>query len=156
MRSVECLMPEPQSTVLLVEDEPLIRLFVAELLEDSGFKVVEAANATEALVLLEAGLEINVLLTDVDMPNGCNGFELAHRVHESWPEAEILIMSGRRWPAQGDLPQGAAFLAKPCPNEAIVSHVQSATERSRRSLHPGKRHSRPQETAKILPFPKTA
>jgi CheY-like chemotaxis protein len=102
-----------QSTVLLVEDEPLIRLFISELLEDAGFKVVEAANAAEALVLLEAGLPVNVLLTDVDMPIGCNGFELAHKVHESWPETEILIMSGRQWPAQGDLPPGAAFLAKP-------------------------------------------
>ncbi|MCG7391994.1 response regulator [Microvirga sp. ACRRW] len=149
-------MPEPQSTVLLVEDEPLIRLFVAELLEDSGFKVVEAANATEALVLMKAGLDVNVLLTDVDMPNGCNGFELAHAVHESWPGAEILIMSGRQWPAEGDLPQGAAFLAKPCPNEAIVSHVQSAAERSRRHPRSGKGMLLPQETAKILPFPKTA
>jgi DNA-binding NtrC family response regulator len=149
-------MPESQSTVLLVEDEPLIRLFVADLLEDSGFKVVEAANATEALVLLEAGLEINVLLTDVDMPNGSNGFELAHKVHESWPEAEILIMSGRRWPAQGDLPQGAAFLAKPCPNETLVSYVHSAAERSKRHLVRGTSHPHPQETAKILPFPKTA
>ncbi|MXQ11708.1 response regulator [Microvirga makkahensis] len=149
-------MPEPQSTILLVEDEPLVRLFVADLLEDSGFKVVEAANATEALVLLDAGLEINVLLTDVDMPNGCNGFELAHKVHESCPEAEILIMSGRRWPAEGDLPQGAAFLAKPCPNETIVSHVHSASERSKRYSLPGKGHFRPQETAIILPFPKTA
>ncbi|WP_134496229.1 response regulator [Microvirga pakistanensis] len=147
-------MPEFQSTVLLVEDEPLIRFFVAELLEDSGFKVVEAANATEALVLLEAGLHINVLLTDVDMPNGCSGFELAHKVHESWPEAEILIMSGRQWPAQGDLPQGAAFLAKPCPNEAIVSHVHSASERSRRGLRLEPSHLK--TTAKILPFPKTA
>ncbi|SCY04047.1 response regulator [Microvirga guangxiensis] len=149
-------MPELQSTILLVEDEPLIRLFVAELLEDSGFKVVEAANATEALVLLEAGLEVDVLLTDVDMPNGCNGFELAHKVHEAWPSAEILIMSGRQWPAQGDLPQGAAFLAKPCPNEVIVSHVHAAAKRSKRFLRPGKGLPLPQETAKILPFPKTA
>lgn len=149
-------MPEPQSTVLLVEDEPLIRLFVAELLEDSGFKVVEAANSTEALVLLDSGIDIDVLLTDVDMPNGCNGFELARKVHECWPHTEILIMSGRQWPAKGDLPLGAAFLAKPCPNEAIVSHVHSAAERSNRRPGRGKEHSRPQETAKILPFPKTA
>jgi DNA-binding NtrC family response regulator len=149
-------MPEFQSTVLLVEDEPLIRLFVAELLEDSGFKVVEAANATEALVLLQAGLEVNVLLTDVDMPNGCNGFELARKVHETRPETEILIMSGRRWPAQGDLPLGAAFLAKPCPNEAIVSHVRSAAERSRRYPRLEGGHPLSHGTAKILPFPKTA
>lgn len=155
MQSAELPMPETQSTVLLVEDEPLIRLFVSELLEESGFKVVEAANAAEALILLEAGLEINVLLTDVDMPNGCNGFELAHKVHQSWPEAEILIMSGRRWPSEGDLPLGAAFLAKPCPNEAIVSHVHSAAERSRKQPRV-KAHVIAQESGKILPFPKTA
>jgi DNA-binding NtrC family response regulator len=152
------VMSEDQSTVLLVEDEPLIRLFISELLEDAGFKVVEAANATEALVLLNAGLPVNVLLTDVDMPIGCNGFELAHQVHKSWPQTEILIMSGRQWPAQGDLPPGAAFLAKPCPNEAIVSHVHSAAERTRRfsrapkPLHMG--HA--DRAAKVVPFPKTA
>ena len=150
-------MSEDQSTVLLVEDEPLIRLFISELLEEAGFKVVEAANATEALVILEAGLRVNVLLTDVDMPSGCNGFELAHRVHKSWPEAEILIMSGRQWPEEGDLPPGAAFLAKPCPNEAIVSHVHSAAERIKRSRRPGRSTQVLVEgSAKILPFPKTA
>jgi CheY-like chemotaxis protein len=146
------------STVLLVEDEPLIRLFVSELLEDEGFKVVEAANATEALVILESGMPVNVILTDVDMPMGCNGFELARKVHESWPGTEILIMSGRQWPAQGDLPPGAAFLAKPCPNEAIVSHVVSAAARTRRSSA----GPMPSTTAasiaagKVVPFPKTA
>ena len=150
-------MSEDQSTVLLVEDEPLIRLFIAELLEDAGFRVVEAANAAEALVILEAGLPVNVLLTDVDMPVGCNGFELARKVHECRPEAEILIMSGRQWPACGDLPPGAAFLAKPCPNEAIVSHVHSAAERTRRTRAMFRGQS-PAGTpaAKILPFPKTA
>ena len=152
----ERVMPEFQSTVLLVEDEPLVRLFVADLLEEAGFKVVEAANTTEAWVLLEAGLEVNVLLTDVDMPNGCNGFELAQKVHEFLPQAEILIMSGRQWPYEGDLPQGAAFLAKPCPHETIVSYVHSAAERSRRYLGPAARHPVHQETAKILSFPKTA
>ncbi len=147
-------MSEDQSTVLLVEDEPLIRLFISELLEEAGFKVVEAANATEALVILEAGLRVNVLLTDVDMPSGCNGFELAHRVHKSWPEAEILIMSGRQWPEEGDLPPGAAFLAKPCPNEAIVSHVHSAAERI--GGYRRRDHGASSEAAKILPFPRTA
>lgn len=149
-------MPEYQSTVLLVEDEPLIRLFISELLEEAGFKVVEAANATEAQVLLNAGLQVNVLLTDVDMPNGCNGYELAHQVHRCRPEAEILIMSGRQWPAQGDLPPGAAFLAKPCPNEAIVSYVHSAAERSRKARQAGRGAATAAETAKILPFPKSA
>lgn len=150
-------MPGDQSTVLLVEDEPLIRLFVAELLEEAGFKVVEAANATEALVILDAGLCVNVLLTDVDMPAGPNGFELARKVHESWPNTEILIMSGRQWPAQGDLPPGAAFLAKPCPNETIVSYVHSAAERTRVSRRPVQTQQKAKEApGNVVPFSKTA
>lgn len=148
-------MVEGQSTVLLVEDEPLIRLFLSELLEESGFKVIEAANAVEAMAILDAGRCVNVLLTDVDMPSGSSGFELAQTVCKCWPHIEILIMSGRRWPARGDLPAGAAFLAKPCPNEAIVSHVHSAVLRIRRASQP---HEAPTATpsADILPFPKTA
>jgi CheY-like chemotaxis protein len=150
-------MYSAQSTVLLVEDEPLTRLFISDLLEDIGFKVVEAANGAEALEILESGLEVNVLLTDVDMPVGCNGFELAHRVHRSWPETEILIMSGRQWPSEGDLPPGAAFLAKPCPNEAIISHVVSAAERTRRPSHVAETTRQLTERdSNILPFPKTA
>ena len=145
------------STVLLVEDEPLIRLFLSELLEDAGFRVVEAANGAEALVLMEAGLQVDVVLTDVDMPTGCNGFELAHRVNELWPGTELLIMSGRQWPSAGDLPPGAAFLAKPCPNEAIVSHVVSAAERRKRLFYVAETTRQPTERdSNILPFPKTA
>jgi DNA-binding NtrC family response regulator len=146
-----------KSTVLLVEDEPLIRLFLSELLEDAGFRVVEAANGAEALVLMEAGLNVDVVLTDVDMPTGCSGFELAHRVHELWPQTELLIMSGRQWPSVGDLPPGAAFLAKPCPNEAIVSHVISAVERTKRLSHVAETTRQSTERdSNILPFPKTA
>lgn len=154
--SHEMMLPA-HSTILLVEDEPLIRLFLSELLEESGFRVVEAANGTEALVLMEAGLQVDVLLTDVDMPPGCNGFELAHRVHELWPGTELLIMSGRQWPSEGALPPGAAFLAKPCPNEMIVSHVVSAAERKNRLFSVAETTRQPTERdSNILPFPKTA
>ncbi|MBF9234469.1 response regulator [Microvirga alba] len=150
-------MSDASSTVLLVEDEPLIRLFISDLLDEAGFRVVEAANAAEALIAMEAGLRVNVLLTDVDMPTGCDGLELAHKVHKSWPEAEILIMSGRPWPADGDLPPGAAFLAKPCSGEAVVSHVVSAAERSRFSDPPNRSSQAAGEgTMKILSLSRTA
>ena len=121
----------PQSVVLVVEDEPLVRLLVSEVLTDSGFKVLEAANAGEALTILNAGIAVHVLYADVDMPPGINGYELAQQVHQGWPNVEILITSGRAWPGQGDLPAGAAFLAKPVPIEAMVSRVQSAADRAR-------------------------
>ena len=144
------MSPDESSVVLLVEDEPLVRLVVSDLLLDSGFRVIEAANAAEALAVLESGLAVHVLLADVDMPPGINGYALAHQVRERWPGIEILMTSGRQWPGEGDLPAGAAFLAKPCPNESIVLHVGSAAQRAR-AAHPPARAD-----AKIIPFPKTA
>jgi len=116
--------------VLLVEDEPLVRLVMADILVDANFRVMEAANAEEALTVLYAGVEVDVLLSDVEMPPGVNGYELARQVHEHWPGTEILITSGREWPQAGDLPPGAAFLAKPCPSDTLVSYVRSAAERA--------------------------
>ncbi len=113
-------MSKDQSTVLLVEDEPHIRLFVSELLDEAGFKVIEAANASEALAILRAGRTVNVLLTDVDLASGNNGFELAQTVCKSFSHIEILILTGRQWPSSRDLPARAILLCKPCPNEAIL------------------------------------
>jgi CheY-like chemotaxis protein len=148
-------MPKDQSTVLLVEDEPLIRLFLSELLEEAGFRVLEAANASEALTILKAGRTVSVLLTDVDMTSGNNGFELAQKVRKCFPDIEILILSGRQWPTPGDLPPGTAFLAKPCPNEAILSHVHSAALRAKGRRPPAELKEKYQ-SADILRFPKTA
>src|SRR5215212_9053595 len=91
-------MSDDTPAVLVVEDEPLLRLFVAELLLDAGFRVIEAASAAEALTILNAGLNVVAVLADVDMPPGMSGYELAHEVHRNWPRVEILITSGRRWP----------------------------------------------------------
>jgi CheY-like chemotaxis protein len=141
--------PSP-SVVLLVEDEPLVRLVVADLLHEAGFRIVEAANAAEAIEVLEAGVMVDVLLADVDMPPGINGYALAQLVHQRWPSIEILITSGRQWPGEGDLPPGSTFLPKPCPNEAMLSHVTAAAERAqaaRRTVA---------ASAQVIPFPKTA
>jgi CheY-like chemotaxis protein len=64
-------------TILLVEDEPLVRMVTADLLIEADFRVVEAANADEALTLLSVGVEVDVLLSDVEMPPGQNGYALA-------------------------------------------------------------------------------
>ncbi|MFC5485924.1 response regulator [Microvirga aerilata] len=115
---------------MLVEDEPLVRLVTADILLEANFRVIEAANAEEALTLLQACVEVDVLLSDVEMPPGVNGYELAQQVHERWSPIEILITSGREWPRGGDLPPGAAFLAKPCPSQTLVSYVRSAADRA--------------------------
>jgi len=149
-------MSDDTPAVLVVEDEPLLRLFVAELLLDAGFRVIEAASAAEALTILNAGLNVVVVLADVDMPPGMSGYELAHEVHRNWPRVEILITSGRRWPEEGDLPAGAAFLAKPCPNDALLLHVRSAVERANAALAAKQPDTTDETLGNVVAFPGTA
>jgi len=99
--------------VLLVEDEPLIRMFAAELLENGGFEVIEAATARAALSMLEKrNGELAALFTDVDMPGDMNGLELAGIVHSRWPSIALLVTSGVVR-ASTSLPGSAVFLKKP-------------------------------------------
>jgi two-component system, response regulator PdtaR len=86
--------------VLLVEDEPLVRLVTADILLEANFRVIEAADAAEALRVLSAEVAVDVLLSDVEMPPGMNGYELARHVHQLRPEVEILISSGRGGPGR--------------------------------------------------------
>jgi CheY-like chemotaxis protein len=117
---------QSSGVILLVEDEPLVRLVAADLLADSHFQVIEAADAEEALTVLKAGVAVDVLVSDVEMPPGIDGFELAWEVHRRWPSVAILIASGRQWPAAGDLPPGAGFLAKPYSNATLVTRALAA------------------------------
>jgi CheY-like chemotaxis protein len=71
---------------LVVEDEPLIRMFVAEVLTNAGIEVLEDARADEALTILSENAErVTVVFTDVNMPGSMDGLQLAQRVRDSWP-----------------------------------------------------------------------
>ncbi len=121
---------QPLGVVLLVEDEPLVRLVTADILLEAGFRVIEAGEAEEALRVLKAEVAIDVLLSDVEMPPGMNGYELVGHVRRDWPEVEIIVSSGREWPREDDLPSGAVFLAKPYLNATLVSYVQEAVRKA--------------------------
>jgi len=121
---------QPSGVVLLVEDEPLVRLVTADILLEANFRVIEAGDAEEALRVLSAEVAVDVLLSDVEMPPGMNGYELVSHVHRTWPGVEIIVSSGREWPREDDLPPGAVFIAKPYLNATLVSHVQTAARRA--------------------------
>jgi CheY-like chemotaxis protein len=111
-------MPDPQPNtrplILVVEDEALVRMTLVDVLDDAGFKVIEAAHADEALRVLKAVSDIQAVVTDVEMPRGSiNGFELARRVRDDRQDIGVLIASGRAAPQPGDLPDGALFIGKP-------------------------------------------
>ncbi len=83
-----------QAKVLLVEDEGLIRMMVAEFLQDEGFDVAEAWDGDEAVRLLEGPDEFHILFTDVQMPGGRDGVDVANHARRLYPRIPILIVSG--------------------------------------------------------------
>jgi CheY-like chemotaxis protein len=82
------------TTVLIAEDEFLVRLTIAEFLRDAGYNVIEASNADEALEIFKSGSAIDLLFSDVRMPGSMDGCELARRVRAAWPETQIILTSG--------------------------------------------------------------
>ena len=123
--------PGARPLILIVEDEILVRTLIADILHDEGFRVMEAKDAAEALRVLEACPDVDVLFTDAEMPPGATGFDLAREVCERWPSVEILVSSGRMRPGPDNIPPCVVFLPKPWTAASIVSHVQEAAERSR-------------------------
>ena len=106
--------------VLIVEDEQLVRLNAAEMVAAAGFEVVEAANADDAIAILEARRDITVIFTDIQMPGSMDGLKLAHAVRGRWPPIRIVATSGLVDVGENDLPEGGRFLAKPYSPEAIT------------------------------------
>ena len=111
--------------VLLVEDEPLVRMFGADVLEEAGFEVVEAVDGDEALAVLEARPDIAVLFTDVNMPGSLDGLDLARVVHARRPDIKLLIASGKVRLGDDDIPNAGRFLPKPYGPDAIVREVRA-------------------------------
>ncbi len=111
--------------ILLVEDEVLVRMVAADVLEDAGFTVLESTNAEEALRLLETRPDVQVLFTDVNMPGALDGLGLAQTVHNRSPEVGILIGSGRIRPDPGELPPCTRFIAKPYAPAALTDAVRA-------------------------------
>ena len=84
--------PEVQATVLLVEDEVLIRIPIAQYLRDCGYKVIEAVNADEAItVLLHKETVVDIVFSDIEMPGAVDGFGLAKWIREHRPGLDVLL-----------------------------------------------------------------
>ncbi len=109
-----------RETVLIVEDEGLVRLDAAESLRDAGFAVLEATDASEALDIVLSRRDIDVLFTDINMPGPMDGLELARRVHDCRPMMRLLLTSGAIRPTPEQIPHYGGFIAKPYSPEAIT------------------------------------
>ncbi|MCI0737562.1 MAG: response regulator, partial [Gemmataceae bacterium] len=118
--------PEPE-TILLVEDEAMVRSIFRRILQESGYCILEAANGMEALTLAEQfSHTIHVLVTDLAMPM-LNGLDLARQLTDSHPEAKVLFLSGYSdgtIPGFEPLERAHAFLQKPFKADALVQKVR--------------------------------
>ena len=105
--------PNRPLAVLIVEDELLIRMSATAIVEEAGFQAYDAADADEAIALLEKHADIGILFTDIDMPGSMDGLKLAHYVRGRWPPVKIIVTSGHVQAGDQDMPQDAVFFAKP-------------------------------------------
>jgi DNA-binding NtrC family response regulator len=118
-------MSAPVRVVLVVEDEAVIRMSAAAVLQDEGFGVLEAEHGDEAKVLLESQAgEVHVLFTDVHMPGEMNGLQLAHHTSWRWPWIAIIITSGRGTLRRADLPEDCRYLSKPYQHDHLIAHCR--------------------------------
>jgi CheY-like chemotaxis protein len=113
--------------VLIVEDDFLLRIDAAEMIGAAGFEVIEAANADQAIEVLEARSDITVIFTDIQMPGSMDGLKLARAVRGRWPPIKIIATSGRLNIGEMDLPEGGRFLAKPYSHAQVTRVLRELT-----------------------------
>lgn len=101
------------STVLVVEDDEILRSLAVEAISLLGLYVIDCASADDALIILVGSASIALVMTDVRMPGSIDGLELAQQVWSRWPYLPVIITSGDRSVPDGQMPSHAMFLRKP-------------------------------------------
>lgn len=109
--------------VLVVEDEPIVRMVASDALADQGIMVWEASDASEALEAMQQHPRIGLLFTDVNMPGEMNGLGLAREISTAYPDVDLIVTSAAMSIADEDLPDHGTFLPKPYPTGRLVQMV---------------------------------
>jgi len=117
--------PGTGQIVLVVEDEPMQRMLMADMLYEAGFWSVEAADAHQALRMLESRHDIRLVFADIKLPHGMDGLELASIIRRRWPDIEIALTSGKMDAPDDDLPERAVFFQKPYRSHEVLPVLQS-------------------------------
>jgi CheY-like chemotaxis protein len=120
-------LPGLPATVLIVEDEALVRVLGACMFADEGFRVIEAVSSDEALEFLDADSDVQLLFTDVNLPGTIDGLALARQVHGRWPHIGIIVVSGQSMPQSHEVPEGCRFHRKPYDARSVVRHARELT-----------------------------
>jgi CheY-like chemotaxis protein len=118
------LSQPPKPAVLVVEDEPLLLLDDMCLFEEAGFEAIPAANAAEAICILEERLDIRVVITDIGMPGRMDGLSLCATIRDRWPPIELIVISGQSRPSPDELPPRCLFLPKPYDSTQLLAALR--------------------------------
>jgi DNA-binding NtrC family response regulator len=110
--------------VLIVEDEALVRIVAATMLQDAGFDTLEADTAEDALHMLEDDHDVCVLFSDVQLPGKMDGLALAKTVHDRWPDIGLVLTSGGVNVRADQVPDDGEFLPKPYDVREMVEAVR--------------------------------
>ena len=111
------------AVVLIVEDEMMLRMRAVDMVEDAGYRPIEALD--EAVAILESRSDIALICTDIQMPGSMDGLGLAHAVHARWPSIKIIVVSGQLNPPSIDLPPCSRFFGKPLEAGLMIAQMRS-------------------------------
>lgn len=118
--------------VLVVEDQGLLRMTAMSILEDAGFKALEAADADEALDIIKANSGIVVVFTDIDLNTGKDGVWLAEQINKYFPHIEVIVTSGYPRPSNYNPENVIAYYEKPYSEDMVLKQIQKAVFGSKR------------------------
>ena len=110
-----------RGVVLIVEDEPLVRMVAVATAQDAGFDAIEATDADSAIAILETRNDIRIVFADIHLPGSMDGLKLARAVRDRWPPIELILTSGLIKIRERDLPERGVFLAKPYSMDALTA-----------------------------------
>ncbi len=105
--------PDGDSLVIIAEEDTTQCREIARYLQENDFRVLEAADADEAMALLRSYPEAQAFITDAHIPGKYDGYELARVVRERWPDMVVVMISGHSDASSGPVPVGVEFVAKP-------------------------------------------
>ncbi|MBZ5762322.1 response regulator [Rhizobium sp. VS19-DR104.2] len=111
-------------SVLVVENEAMIRMAIVSELQHAGFEVFEAHNADAAISMMIFNSSIEVIFTDIDMPGSINGLKLAAAVRDGWAPVRIIVTSGYPHIEMHVLPAEGRFLRKPYDTRAVAEVIR--------------------------------
>jgi DNA-binding NtrC family response regulator len=135
--SSKAVFPDPTQrtpTILVVDDEALIRAILSDYLQECGYKVLEGSNAEEAILIIEkSDVIIDLVFSDVRMPGSMDGFGLARWVRVNRPGLPIILTSGdgKKVSSARELCENEPFMAKPYDLKAVVAQIRASINTSR-------------------------